>query len=165
MVTRLNLLHAIHGEFNFRLRAEALPGDLRPEWRIAVILVMVLRCGRAGKMSLKKAHLLDWAVRTATARGTLSRMVQGQRELSDVPVRFDPALNRALDFARGEKLVHIDKKTTGSLIRLLPAGELMAENIYKEPDCLEVEKAFFNSLRGKLPEDKVTELLDWETKL
>jgi len=151
--------------FTFRLRPEPLPGDLRPAWRISVILLMLLRCGWGGKMSLKKAHILNWAVLTNETRNTLVRMVDGDRQLSDVPVRFDPALNRALDFARAEGLIHIDKTTKGSVVILHSKGEELARTIYDETDCLDIEKGFFDLLRKKLPEDKVEELLDWETTL
>lgn len=160
-----SLRDQLERSFTFRLRPKTVPGDLRPEWRICVILLMLLRCGRGGKMSLKKAHILNWGVLTLDSRKTLIRMVDGQRELSDVPVRFDPALNRAIDFARAEGLLHIDKKTTGSVVVLHPKGQALAQTIYDEDNCLDVEKGFFDLLRKKLPEERVEELLEWETTL
>lgn len=153
-----------HG-FTFRLRPEPVPGDLRPEWRLSVVVLMLLRCGRGGRLSLKKALLLNWAVLSSETRKIFTRMVDGNRQLTDIPVRLDPSLNRALDFARAERLLIIEKKTTGSIITLLPKGQELAERIHKEPDCLETEKTFFDSLRRRLPEEKVIEILDWETTL
>lgn len=158
-----SLCAELQHRFTFRLRPEPVPGDLRTEWRMSVILLMLLRCGHAGKMSVKKAHLLNWAVLSLETRRTLLRMLEGTRQLTDIPVRFDPALNRALDFSRAEALLYIEEKTTGSIVRLLPKGEELAKGLYREPDCLETEKAFFNLLRGKLSEEKVAELLTWET--
>ena len=160
-----SLCDGLQHRFTFRVRPEPVPGDLRPEWRISVILLMLLRCGRNESMSLKKALMVNWAVLTKETQNTLLRMVAGDRRLSDIPVRFDPALNRASDFARAEGLLYVEKKTTGSIIKLLPKGSEIAEKIYREKDCLETEKTFFNRLRGKLPEEKVKELLEWETTL
>jgi hypothetical protein len=165
MALQHNLCETLQHRFTFRLRPESVLGDLRPQWRISVILLMLLRCGRNESMSLKKALVINWAVLTKEARTTLLRMLTGSRQLSDIPVRFDPALNRALDFARAEGVLYVEKKTTGSIIKLLPKGSAIAQRLYQAQDCLEVEKTFFNSLRGKLPEEKVRELLEWETTL
>lgn len=162
---RRELRNAIIRQFTFHVRKGPLPGDLRPTWRITVLCLMLLRAGRAGSMSLKKALLLNWGVRTQRTRGTLLRMIDGQRSLQDVPVRFDPALNRALDYAAAEKLVRAISKSTGSIVMLLPAGEKLATQVFESKECLEVEKAFFNSVRHRLPEEKVKELLNWETTL
>lgn len=66
-----NLRKSIHRDFIFTLRANPIPGDLRPEWRITVLLLMILRVGHGGSLSLKKAHLLNWAVRSHQARTRL----------------------------------------------------------------------------------------------
>ena len=108
------LLDSIRADFVFHLRPVALPADLRPEWRISVLIMAMSKCGRAGKMSLKKAHVVNWAVRDQSTRDTFLRMISGNRQLEDVVVRFDPAFNRALDLAAGEGLVTMEKKCAHS---------------------------------------------------
>jgi hypothetical protein len=121
------------------------------------------KCGRAGKMSLKKAHVVNWAVRDQSTRDTLLRMISGDRQLEDVVVRFDPAFNRALDLAAGEGLVTMEKKTTGLVIELADAGRQFAEALEEHGDCLKKERDFFETVK-KIPEDKIEELLEWESK-
>jgi hypothetical protein len=91
-------------------------------------------------------------------------MVAGDRQLEDIVVRFDPAFNRALDLAAGEGLISMEKNTTGLIIELLEAGRQLAEALEAHKDCLKLEREFFESVK-KIPEDKIEELLEWETKL
>jgi hypothetical protein len=160
-----NLRKGILCEFIFTLRAHPIPGDLRPEWRIPILLLIVLRVGRGAALSLKKAHLVNWAVRTKQAQETLLRMIEGDRRLDDIPVRFDPALNRAIDFAVAERLLDVDAKTTGSILSLSDSGKALARTIYDQEDVFITERHFLDRLRGRLPEPKVQELLEWETDL
>jgi hypothetical protein len=127
-----------------------------------MLLLMLLRAGHAGGMSLKKALILNWGVRSSEARVTLLRMIEGDRRLDDIPVRVDPALNRALDFAVAEGLIDIKAKTTGSILSLESPGLTLARKLFDAEECMEPEKAFFNQIRGRLPEAKVKELLSWE---
>lgn len=115
-------------------------------------------------MSLKKAHVVNWAVRDESTRETFLRMISGDRQLEDIVVRFDPAFNRALDLAAGEGLISMEKKTTGLIIELLEAGRQLAATLEEHADCLTVEREFFETVR-KISEDKIEELLEWEAKL
>jgi hypothetical protein len=159
------LRKSIKRNATFRLRAAPIPGDLRPIWRVSIILLMVFRAGHGGSISLKKAHILNWAVRTKQGEAILLRMISGERHLQDIPVRFDPALNRAIDFARGEGLLSVEARTTGSVLALTEVGKNLADKLYDDESCFPSEKQFFDSVRGQLPAPKVTELLEWETEL
>ncbi len=113
-------------------------------------------------MTLKKAHVLNWAVRGEVSRQNFLRMMGGEQQLEDVIVRFDPAFNRALDFALGEQLVTVEKKTTGLVIELIAPGKKLAETIEKYKDCFQQERTFFDSVK-RIPQEKIEELLDWGT--
>src|ERR1051325_2039523 len=145
--THQKLLNSIRAAFIFRSRPSPLPPVLRPAWKISVLIMGLSKSGWAGRMSLTKAHVLNWAVRDETTRQTFVRMLAGDRRLEDVPVRFDPSFNRALDFAAAEKLVSFDRKTTGLIIELLPEGWKLAEELEGHEDCLNAERDFFNQIR------------------
>jgi len=115
-------------------------------------------------MSLTKAHVLNWAVRDGSSREMFLRMEKGDRQLEDVPVRFDPPFNRAVDFAAAEGLVFLDKKTTGLIVALTTAGWKLARELEEHEDSLRTERAFFEQVR-RIPERKIQELLSWETDL
>jgi hypothetical protein len=89
-------------------------------------------------------------------------MMKGERQTEDVLVRFDPAFNRALDFAVGERLASLEKKSTGLVIELLPAGRELAKDIEEHEDCLKEERDFFDMIK-RVPQEKIEELLEWGT--
>jgi hypothetical protein len=53
--------------FIFKSRPSPVPGDLRPTWRIALILLILIN-SRSKKASLRKLHVVSWAARTAVNR-------------------------------------------------------------------------------------------------
>jgi hypothetical protein len=161
-ISNTELLEGIKAQFLFRVRPTALPAELRPDWRIPVLVLALSKCGWGGRMSLKKAHVLNWAARDETNREVFLRMMRGERRLDDVVVRFDPSFNRALDFAVGESLVSVERKTTGLVIQLLDSGRSLSGAVAKREDCLVKEKAFFDRVK-RIPEHQIQELLDWET--
>lgn len=161
---REELIKSIRAAFIFRSQPSPVPPALRPAWKIAVLVLGLTRSGWAGKMSLTKAHVLNWAVRDQASRRMFLRMMSGDRRLEDVPVRFDPSFNRALDFAAAENLVSLNRKTTGLIIELLPDGWKLAKELEAHEDCLNVERDFFEQVR-RVPEYKIQDLLNWETDL
>jgi len=162
---RRNRRRDIQLDFTFTVRSEPIPAELRPEWRISLLLLMLHRAGRGGSMSLKKAHVLSSAVRTLEARERLLRMLDGNRYLDDVPVRIDPSLNRAIDYAIAEKVIVAEVRSNTCVLKLLPSGEAIARQVYAAADCMQIEKDFADRLRGNLTNEKVDELLNWETTL
>jgi hypothetical protein len=155
-----DLVDSIRAGFFFRSRPDPVSPELRPEWRIAILVLSLKKCGWVGRMSLKKAHVVNWAVREKASRETFLRMMKGERQTEDVLVRFDPAFNRALDFAVGERLASLEKKSTGLIIELLPAGKELAKNIEEHEDCLKEERDFFDMVK-KVPQEQIEELLEW----
>jgi hypothetical protein len=57
----------------------------------------------------------------------------------------------------------MEKKTTGLIIELADAGRQFAEVLEEHADCLKTEREFFETVK-KVPEDKIEELLEWESK-
>lgn len=155
----------IRADFTFTVRAEPLPGDLRPDWRIALILIMIMGCGWRGSMALKKLHLVCSAASSAPSRGLLLRMLDGVRNLDDVPLRIDPSLNRAIDYAIAEGLLAASVKSKTLSLEVLPHGKEFYDKVMAAIDCMEQEKRFADQLRGRLSSEKVEEILNWETRL
>ena len=153
----------IEVDFTFRVRPEPLPAELRPGWRIMLLLLMISRCGHGGAMSLKKAHLVCSASRSEDNRNMLLRMLVGDRQLDDVAVRFDPSLNRAIDYAIAERLVLALVRSGTCVLKITPEGDRMVKALLETSDCMQVEKSFAEELRGKLSNEKVEEILNWET--
>lgn len=158
-MTKLNgdLRKALSVPFEFTERPSALPGDLRPDWRLPILLLIIGKCW-GGQANLRQLHVLNWAVRSPHARRAFVDYLEGRRAPDATIVRIEPSLNRAISFALGEGLVERNK--TDRLI-LTERGRLVAEEIDKADDCLVDERKFLKGLRSKISQAAIDQLLDW----
>lgn len=152
------------GSFRFVGRAVPVPADLRPAWRISLTLLIITGNGGKKGISLEKLHLLTWAARTDTMRELFLRTLQGSVANSQFPVRFDPAQNRAINFARGEGLISIFRNTQGLKIVPTEKGGSYAEAIIKDPAVFVAEKAFVKAVSQRVTEKFVKDLIRWKDK-
>lgn len=155
------LLANIDIPFTFRQRPTPLVGDLRPVWRISLVLLMLLH-SRGKKATLQKLHVMNSACRSPDTRRDFLRYVQGNARKDEIIPRVEPSLNRALNLARGEGLVEIEK---GKNIKLTPAGLRLANQIDETSDCLEAEKAFLKAVESFATEGRVEDLFTWNISL
>src|SRR5947209_6297674 len=95
---------ALDREFTFKHRPTPLACDLRPEWRLHLLVLLVDHCW-AGRASIQQLEVLDWAIRTQQTREALLQFIDGERTPNQTIVRYDPSLNRAVDFAFAEDLL------------------------------------------------------------
>lgn len=128
----------------------------RPLWRIGTIVLILGKC-RARKASLKQLHVLSWAMRSPpTATFLVSALNDHQDALPGIPsVRFEPSLNRALDFAVAEGLVTI----ANGMFVLTAIGEHFLNEIDQNDDILAAEKGMLKRLRGTVSQAAVNRLL------
>lgn len=136
----------------FRTRPLAIPGELRPAWRISVVVLLLRKCCRQGRSSLRRLHVLSWATKNSEVQETLIRAIQGEVAPDTILVRIEPALNRAVDFAEGEGLL---RKLSAGRVELTGDGKEFADEISKDPIVLGYEKAFMDHLRFEVTEDFV----------
>ena len=159
-----SILDVDEGSFRFVRRAVPVPADLRPTWRIALLLIIVAKTGFRGSVSLEKLHLLSWAARTQAMRELFIRTLNGSTSNSQFPVRFDPAQRRAINFARGEGLIVTTKNTQGLKIALTEKGTHYADLILKDKNVLVAEKDFLNAIGNRVTEKFVKDLIRWKDK-
>jgi len=145
-------------EFVFRRRPFAIPGDLRPAWRIGLIVLLLKNCCRAGKSSLARLHVLSWGIRTRQSQRDLLAAAEGGLPLSGVIVRFDPFLDRAVDFAIGENLL---AHRGGKAVELTPSGRQLAAELENATSLFEAEKQFILSVRRNVTENLVDQMFKW----
>ncbi len=151
------LLQQLDVPFSFKRQSAPLPGDLRPAWRIALLL-LVLQYSRRGKASLEKLHVLNWATRTEEHRVLLLRYGRGEARKDDLVPRIEPSLNRAIDLARGEGLVSMEN---GKRVSLTQKGRGAARDIDEATGCLVAEKAFLREAKRFATEQNIRALLTW----
>ena len=138
--------------FIFRRRPVALPGDLRPTWRIGLLVLLLSRCCRQQRSSLTRMHVLNWAARSEVNHADLTALIAGRLPPDQLIVRFDPACNRAIDFAIGEGLL---KRVDGSRIELTESGKALAEEISKDSEVYVTEKKLAGAIKQKVSETLV----------
>lgn len=142
----------LDAEFIFGRRPVALPGDLRPTWRIGLLVLLLNQCCRQQRSSLTRLHVLNWAVRSEANYEDLIALINGELLPDALIVRFDPAFNRAIDFAIGEGLV---KRVDGARIELTNSGKDFAEDISKNSTIYIAEKKLLGTIRQKVSESLV----------
>src|SRR5882724_3922476 len=83
---------------DFRRQPDPLPASLRPDRRVPLLLLLVAKSHGSGA-SWKGLQLLGWAVRD-TKNAQLIIALRSNIDIPDRPVvRFEPALDRAIDLA------------------------------------------------------------------
>lgn len=127
-------------------RSDPIPGDLRMSWGIAVLIFSLLH-SRGKKSNFQKLQFLAHAVRVEEGRNEVRGLLSGHHRPSDVSVRVEPALNRAVSFAHALKLVEITK---GVSISLTEEGERVAGELEKSGAILEEERKFLREVAPKM---------------
>jgi len=148
-------LNKFNTSFSFQRRPISLPGDLRPSWRIGLLVILLSQCCRQQRSSLTRLHVLSWAVRSKDNHDDLLTLVNHTLPPDALIVRFDPAVNRAIDLAIGEQLIN---RVDGSRIELSNSGRGFAEEIFADEQLYLTEKALAASLGHKVSESVVDEI-------
>lgn len=139
-------------QIEFRERPVPLPAPLRLYWRVVLLCLILRDASRAGTSTLRRLHVLNWALRSPSARHNLLAVVDGRRRPEDVIVRFDPTLSIVLDFASAELLV---ERLSGGRVRLTDKGERLVKSVRKENSALEDERHFLESIGKSITEGMV----------
>ena len=154
----LKLPESIGVQFTFNRRPEPVPGEFRPRWKIAVILLSLRLCGRGStfKASIGKLKILSWASRNSASQLALFRFLDNHPQPDDVLLRHEPVLVRALNLAAGMGLV----SRSGDIISLTEMGASLADSIKSDSELLIDEKRFFSAVAKRLTEGKTNQLTE-----
>lgn len=138
----------------FQRRARAFPADLRRSWRIPLVLLVVDSCwGHSATRT--QLHVLGSALLRPDVRSSLSRLLnEGVPDWA--PIRFDPALDRAIDLAVGSGL--LAEQATGRFVLTEP-GNSIVEQIRSEENVLRGEREAIEGLPRRFSHTDATRLL------
>ena len=149
-------LDKINTPIVFHSQPETIPGDLRPLWRISILILILHLTSRGARASLSKIHVLNWAVRSDENRDKLLTTIQGKLAPDIIFIRVDPALNRAIDLACGENLV---KHIAGDRVQLTARGIKIANQLLEQDDLFLKEVDFLKEIgKTSLTESLVSRL-------
>lgn len=145
-------------EYSFTRQPAPVPADLRTERRVPLLLVLLDKAW-GGRATWTGLHVLNWVIREKTHAEMFAEHRSG-RDLPHVPVvRFDPALDRAVDIAIGLGLVEI----TGTTIRLTDAGRAALQQV-RSHELFQRERDLLATLAGKVTQTEVEQFLAVRTR-
>jgi len=160
MPTESLFLQALQGaSFSFIRRPEPVSGDLRMSWGIGIVLLSLLH-SHGKKGSFLKLQFLAHAIRTEQNREQVLAVLRGDRRTSEIQVRVEPWLNRAVAFAHGLDLVTVTK---GKSIALTERGKEVAAAIDADQTIFAEERAFLAAVAKRLTEQVLTRIWRMET--
>lgn len=138
------ILGELNDPISFRKRKSAIPAEMRPIWKLSMIVYVLKNFGRAGKMSENKLHFFLSIIRDQGKWNALRKLVKEEEIPYDLTVRYDPSVNRALLLAKAEKLV--EYKAGGS-VALTETGQEFVELILQSEDVFSLEKGFLGAFK------------------
>jgi hypothetical protein len=141
--------------FTFRRRPTSVPPDIRPEWRIPLLLMMVRRC-RGQVASREQLHVLNSAVLSAGSRRALLAALNGRVATRSPALQFEPAFDRAIDRAVGLGLVATTRQGRLSLTEL---GASVADSVESDERLFTAERELLATLPTSLSQKAIRDAL------
>jgi hypothetical protein len=146
--------------FRFKRRPMAIAADFRPDWKIGTLLLILHLSSYGGKSSLKRLHILNWALRSAKNRMEFEQVKEHQQPLFSFQFRFEPALGRAIHLAVGEKLV---EWVGGDRLKITAKGKGWITDILKDDSVMRDEREFLERIGKTITEPLATEMITVKT--
>ncbi len=136
-------------------RSVPIPVDYRPLYKIAQILLIIVLCGRGGKISLLKLQFFIWALKSPDNRISFNSLVSVEKKTSIWSL--DPTVIRAINFGIGEKLC---ERKDGNII-VTAAGQAFVIRL-RAAQVLFLQTLFLEGVGKKVTEQKIKEIAkDW----
>ena len=142
--------------FRFTRRPMAIAAELRPDWKIAALLLILHLSSRGGKSSLRRLHVLNWALRSAKNRAEFEQVRESQQRLFSFQFRFEPALGRAINLAVGEKFI---EWVEGDRLQITARGKRWVTDILEEESVMQEEREFLERIGKSITEPIATEMI------
>lgn len=139
--------------FSLREEPRSLPATLRTQWRVPLVPFLVAAC-RSQKAKREQLIVLNWVARSPATAAAIGEVLDGTRRTEDAPVRYEPALVRAVNIARALDLVGGD----GETLTVTEQGHHLRD-IVIEAGLYERERTWLASLSRGLPHRTAVEIL------
>jgi hypothetical protein len=144
----MNDFEVLDVRFTFSRRPQDLPGDLRPNWRVPLLVITLRLCCRAGRSSLFRLHLLNWTIREGERQAALLRNLTDSPDYSEISFQVEPSFVKAIQLAVGEGLV---ERMSKSRVKITDKGNQFATDVFGS-GCLSDETAFLEKVGLTLTE-------------
>ena len=125
-------------------------------WICQVILILGTVCKRGGCSNIK-LHIVSNALTNHNMLTELEKILDDKKETLPI-VRFEPAVNRAIDFALAEGLVEI--QNSNSKIKLTSKGKNLYDEIINDKNIMIIEKQELDVIRDKLKDSIIDRIVE-----
>ena len=140
----------------FKRRPMAIAAELRPDWKIGTMLLILHISSRGGKSSLRRLHILNWALRSSKNRTEFEQVREHHQPLFSFRFRFEPALGRAINLAVGEEYV---EWVGGNRLQITSKGQRWVKDILKDKSVMQQEREFLERIGKDITEGIATEMI------
>ena len=124
----------------FIYRGTPIPPEIRPIWKISLIALILFKLCRAEKASPKKILVVCSLV---SSHKKMKLLVEDPTlNESQIEVRLDPSVDRAIDIGLGEKLFKLDELKN---IQLTERGANFSRRIMADSELFLEEKCFMSN--------------------
>jgi len=148
-------LSSIQRPIRFTRRPLAIAPDFRKDWKIALLLLILDLSSRSGKSSLKRLHVIHWAVRTSNHQHQFEQTRNTDVPLFAFKVRLEPAFSRAIELAEAQKLV---EWVNGGRVQITEVGRSLAKQITKQ-EVMQEEVSFLTHIGKSITETEAMQLI------
>lgn len=132
----------------FNYKGAHLDPELRPLWRISLLVLILMKLCSGNKANSKKIQALYALVAYEKKREIYSK---NSNNVSSINIRFDPLIERAIDMGVGFNLLKIDEAKS---IILTSKGIEFGKRVDSDQEIFSIEKAFMNSFQKSHFTDK-----------
>ena len=140
----------------FDAKPDAIPFNYRISYKVSLICMIIkVCCGRRG-CSLVKMHMIATAVSDREYEEKLKRYLQTLIPGTFV-IRFEPSLNRALEYALADGFIAQQVNGTDKLI---DRGKVLVKEIQNDDTIFRYEKKVLEEIQCDLTEEKIKSLME-----
>ena len=140
----------------FDAKPDAIPFNYRISYKVSLICMIIkVCCGRRG-CSLVKMHMIATAVSDREYEEKLKRYLQTQIPGTFV-TRFEPSLNRALEYALADGFI---AQQVNGTYKLIDRGKVLVKEIQNDDAIFRYEKKVLEEIQCDLTEEKIKSLME-----
>lgn len=150
-------LETLNVEFSFNKRFSSIPSDLRPIWKLAIIVLILNNCCIKKTCSFHKMQVLCWAIKNKKNQQQLLKFISVKTVNANfnLIVRYEPSVNRIIEISLAEGFL---EQVNGNRLTLTEKGIKLARDLEKSNDVFIEEKSFFESVGKRLTEKLLSDL-------
>lgn len=140
------------GTLTFTPRPQPLPANLRPIYRIALIVLILKNNCRGNTASLLKLQFFNWLLKSPSLQKSILDRLSDKSVFTIELIHIDPMVNLALKYACADKLILV---TNSSKYQLTEKGLNFADNILRDKSLMKSEKAISLLIGQRVSEVKL----------